>query len=868
MTDGKSVMVVRGWGKDKSGISESFLKVIADYKSKLLDLAQFLLEESLMFTFVLEVGDAHSMLLVRDLQKTAKGLGLQVDFDFPDKAEKPAALLDLESGENMVVAYFVSKNRTALTAGFLHDVDSVLALNGCVISEIEHRGDNKIENNGEYTKLSIIIRCPRGMKLGMLYLGEPSEDRSGLQKVAWDHDFQVTVQWWDAMNRPNGKSLVVFGLSHVLCPYDVLDEVLKEAGLDPTAAETGEAGFELTKKKVCMLRGHSTQVIQRVLERIQLTPGAELVISTLKRMGFKLAILTNSGAREIGDHLSKRLEMDYVISQDLEVDNGVFTGEFQGMPDIRFRKSDILKLMADREGIEYRNVISVGEIMNGLKAVNARQVVELFGPTIWFNSNKLEDLTMSLYLLGLNGSDVSQLQRLPRGFTGVSQALGKVTGHKIPAELDRSQDATPKRRLIAQISTKASEPGQIQRIFAPLKSAHPTLSVGTVKKLSLQDGGMVLGVEISLDQAGADNVSKELLLACNKNGYQVMDMTEAVSAAAANGFLWERNFQNRYVITLVQKPMVTSESLFAVLRVLGGLSVNIVKIERLSDAEELSAMKFSVIVPEGVLASDMNETLVKVSQEHKVDLAFQCDDIERGMRRLVVFDMSMLIQQEVIDDLAKMAGVEKEVKTITEQAMRGELDFYASVKAKVALLKGHNAEAMFSKVKENLIFTPGAKRLCSTLKKLGFKMAVISGGPAPVAVEVQRQLGLDYAFANTLEVEEGTGLFTGLTSGPVVTPERKRTLLATIANVEGCDVSQTIAVGDGANDILMLKAAGLGIAFCAKPKVQAAASFRINQQDLSTVLFLIGINDYAADRLAGLEERPLLMKHAARVLKS
>lgn len=865
MTDGKSVMVVRGWGKDKAGIAESFLKVIADYKSKLLDLAQFLLQESLMFTFVLEVGDAHSMLLVRDLQKTAKGLGLQVDFDFPDRSEKPAALLDLESGENMVVAYFVSASRTALSASFLHDVDSVLALNGCVISEIEHRGDNKIENNGEYTKLSIIIRCPRGMKLGMLYLGEPSEDRPGLQKVAWEHDFQVTVQWWDAMRRPNGKSLVVFGLSHVLCPYDVLDEVLREAGLDPTAAETGESGFELTKKKVEMLRGHSTQVVQRVVHRIKLTPGAELVARTLKRMGFKLAILTNSGAKEIGDHLSKLLEMDYVISQDLEVDNGVFTGDFQGMPDIRFRKSDVLKLMADREGIEYRNVISVGEIMAGLKAVSARQVVEVFGPTIWFNSDKLQDLTMSLLLLGLNGSDVSDLRRLPRGFAHV--AGGRVTGHQMSAELETCQ-ATSRRRLVAQISAKASEPGQIQRILALVKSAHPTLSIATVKKLSLQDGGMVLGVEISLDQSGADNVSKELLLACNKNGYQVMDMTESASSADSKGFAWEQNYQNRYVVTLVQKPMITSESLCALLRVLSGLSVNIVKIERLSDAEELCAMQFSIIVPEGVLASDMNETLVQVSQEHKVDVAFQCDDIERGMRRLVVFDMSMLVLQEVTDELAKMAGVEeKEAKTISDQVSSGDLDFSAALKARVALLKGHNAEAMYSKVKENLIFTPGAKRLCDTLKNLGFKMAVISGGPAPIAVEVQRQLGLDYAFGNTFEVEEGTGLFTGLTSGPVVTPERKRALLATIANVEGCDVSQTIAVGDGANDILMLKAAGLGIAFCAKPKVQAAASFRINQQDLSTVLFLIGINDYAADRLAGLEERPLLMKHAARVLK-
>merc|ERR1712151_1354212 len=128
-------------------------------------------------------------------------------------------------------------------------------------------------------------------------------------------------------------------------------------------------------------------------------------------------------------------------------------------------------------------------------------------------------------------------------------------------------------------------------------------------------------------------------------------------------------------------------------------------------------------------------------------------------------------------------------------------------------------------------------------------MAVISGGFLPFAQEVQKHLGLDYAFANTLEVDETTGLLTGCTTGPVVTPQRKRALLATIANVEGCEIKQTIAVGDGANDIPMLNSAGLGIAFCAKPKVQEATEFRINQRDLSTVLFMIGVSQHAAERL-------------------
>lgn len=842
-------MVVRGWGKDKPGIAESFMKVVTNRKCILLDLAQYLLEDFLMFTFVLQVGDENSMLLVKDLMSCAKEKNLQVDFHFPDQSEKPETMQELETaGENLVAAYFVSKNPKALSAAFLHDMDAVLQLNNCVIADIEHRGDNRIENNGENSKLSIIIRCPRGMKLGMLYLGEPAEDRLGLQSVAWAHDLQCTVQWWDAMNRPNGKSLVVFGMSHVLCPYDVLDEVLKEAGLNPAAAEKGESAFEHTKNKVSMLRGHSSEAISKVMQRLELTPGAQLVTSTLKRLGFKLAILTNTGVRDIGDHLSKRLDLDYVISQDLEVEDGLFTGEFQGMADVRFRKSDLLKLMADREGIEYRNVITVGEIMTGLKGPSARQVVDMYGPGVWFNSDTLKDLTISLYLLGLNWSDVHSLRSKTNGYANGD-----------------SKVVAPRKRLMTQVSAKNSEQGQMVKIFGPLKENHPHLVVETVRQCSLQDGGMVLGIEISLDQQGSDHVAKEMLLACQKHGIQVMDMNES-STSPDNSWSWKSEYTNRYVITMVRKPSITSESLGALLRVLSQIGVNVVKLDRLSRSE-FSALQLAVIVPEGVSVSTMSETLVNVSQEHKVDIAFQCDDVDRWMRRLVVFDMdSTLIQQEVIDELAKLAGVETEVKTITEAAMRGELDFFGSLKARVALLKGHNAEQLFQKVKENLIFTPGAKRLCSTLKKLGFKMAVISGGFLPVAQEVQRHLGLDYAFANTLEVEEQTGMLTGCTSGPVVTPQRKRALLATIANVEGCDVSQTIAVGDGANDIPMLNAAGLGIAFCAKPKVQAATEIRINQHDLGTVLFLIGVNDYAADRLAGLEDGPILMRRASRFL--
>lgn len=174
---------------------------------------------------------------------------------------------------------------------------------------------------------------------------------------------------------------------------------------------------------------------------------------------------------------------------------------------------------------------------------------------------------------------------------------------------------------------------------------------------------------------------------------------------------------------------------------------------------------------------------------------------------------------------------------------------------RLAFFSGFSAKDLFDTLIRNLTYTTGAWQLCRTLKRLGYKMAVISGGFVPVAREVQKALGLDYAFANTLETRHADGTLTGQTVGPVVTPQRKRALLSMIAQVEGCDLAQTIAVGDGSHDIPMLVTAGLGVAFCAKPKVQEKADLRINSKDLSTVLFLIGLSQVA--------QRRLLERHAA-----
>eukprot|EP00930_Biecheleria_cincta_P032284 TRINITY_DN22403_c0_g2_i1.p1 TRINITY_DN22403_c0_g2~~TRINITY_DN22403_c0_g2_i1.p1 ORF type:complete len:838 (-),score=190.58 TRINITY_DN22403_c0_g2_i1:105-2618(-) len=821
---GQSILVFRGWGQDKPGIAQGFIKVVEEAKSEVLDMAQFLLGDCLMFTFVLRVSDTSSIGLMKSITECAKQLGLQLNFHFPDATQVEKD----DAGTNEAVVALVSAQ--TITPEMLADVDNVLSAHQCVVHEVEHRSDNKKENNGEYNKLQIRFSGPPGLRLASLLLGAPGNTAKGLQTVAWRFGAEVTARWWDAMNRPNGKSMAIFGLSNVLCPNDVLDEVLQEAGIAPTSEELD------SEAKLALLKGKSTDLIHKVIDRLEYTPGTKVVCQALKRLGFRLAILTNTGMRDIVEHVKSQLGFDYALCRDVEIVDGKFTGKYLGeLSDVKFRKADLLKLMAEREGIDCRNVITVGEPLKGLKAASARQMLETFGPSVFFNSKKMPDLTIVLYLLGFSGSDVRALRK-----RRWEDGPGKQ--QEDPCGSSAAQNSA--KRFMVQVSSQTRSSGQLKSIFAPLGPLGNQVQLSTVRQCSLQDGGMCLGLDLKVLKDNPDSVLKDLVFACQKGGFNVMDVSDTAKESH-----WQANYQNRYVITLVQKPHISASTLHEVLKLLGAQAVNVVKIERLS-ARGLAALQFTVSLPDGVSAEKFASQMVEVSKKQGADIAIQRDDLERWMRRLVIFDMdSTLIQQEVIDELAKIAGVEAQVKELTEAAMRGELDFFGSLKSRVALLKGHNAEELFAKVKANLIFTPGAKKLCSTLRRLGYKTAVISGGFLPVAQEVQKYLGLDYAFANTLEVEETTGLLTGKTTGPVVTPQRKRQLLATIAQVEGCEIQQTIAVGDGANDIPMLHAAGLGIAFCAKPKVQEVSQFRINHMDLSTVLFLIGVSERAMQRL-------------------
>lgn len=315
----------------------------------------------------------------------------------------------------------------------------------------------------------------------------------------------------------------------------------------------------------------------------------------------------------------------------------------------------------------------------------------------------------------------------------------------------------------------------------------------------------------------------------------------------------ESQSKGRFLITILGEA-ITARQLTKVTSVIAQHGMNIDRIERLSQRMSLSpvASGENACIQLEISGNPQNEAQMRAdflatAQELTIDIAFQRESIFRRNRRLFAFDMdSTLIQGEVIDELAKMAGVAEEVVKITASAMRGEIDFKQSFTRRVGLLKGLPEERVMSLI-GGIPLVKGAERLIRTLKLLGYKVAILSGGFNFFARHLQAQFGIDYVHANDMEIVDGA--VTGKVAGEIVDGARKAQLLQEIAQKEGISLEQVVAVGDGANDLPMLKLAGMGIAFHAKPIVRQSANHSLSYLGLDSLLYLIGVRDRDLDTL-------------------
>jgi len=341
-------------------------------------------------------------------------------------------------------------------------------------------------------------------------------------------------------------------------------------------------------------------------------------------------------------------------------------------------------------------------------------------------------------------------------------------------------------------------------------------------------GLLTLGFAVELPDAAREALLEQLGSAARTLG---LDFKQLAPGQAEEP-------RQRHALTLIARTL-GAPALHSAAEVLAAHGANIERIHRLSEGG-LACVEFAVSLPPDADAQALKRALLAAAMQGGFDCALQRESLLRRSKRLVVMDMdSTLIRIEVIDELARAHGVGEQVAAITRRAMQGEIDYDQSLRERVALLRGLPSRVL-TDLAAHLPLTEGAETLLRVLKRLGYRTAVISGGFSVAAEALQERLGIDFAWSNTLEIADGA--LTGRVLGPIVNAQRKAEILEELSRREGVSLDQVIAIGDGANDLLMLQKAGHGIAFHAKPKLREAAHTAISAMGLDAILYLLGIN--------------------------
>ncbi len=341
-------------------------------------------------------------------------------------------------------------------------------------------------------------------------------------------------------------------------------------------------------------------------------------------------------------------------------------------------------------------------------------------------------------------------------------------------------------------------------------------------------------IKINERTNGEAPVIKDLLFAATKMGLNL-----TFQEISQKGDLPLSNEETeKFILNCVSPEKIQASFIRDIARCLADMNINIQRIDNVRP-NSFSALEITALVPTKLDDKDLKESLLRVSNEHQVDIAFLKDNVFRRSKRLIVFDMdSTLIQTEVIDEMADVMGVGENVRAITERAMNGEMDFDESLRQRVSQLKGLTEEQM-KQILSDLPFTPGVEEFVSTVKNLGYKVALISGGFSFFANALKDKLNLDYAFANDLKMIDG--VLSGEVEGTIINAEQKALLVKVISQQEKISLEQVVAIGDGANDLPMLATAGLGIAFHAKDIVKEKAQNHMSHGPMTSILYFLGI---------------------------